>query len=150
MRTIQRDIVGAFIFSNVNQVLLGKNGSGGVYQDLWVIPGGGIEKGETKHQAVARETMEEVGLDISNAKVSLIDEVLTGQSEKTLKETGETVLVDMTFYNFKIEFDAPANEITVSLDDDLGEAAWTPFSDLAGKSFSPSVEKVLKYLGCLT
>ena len=149
MRTIQRDIVGAFIFSNDNHVLLGKNRKGGVYQDQWVIPGGGIDKGETKLEAVKREVMQEVGLDIGGTTVSLIDEVLTGQSKKTLKETGETVLVDMTFYSYKVEYDMPADSIEVRLNDDLGMATWIALDDIAGRSYAPGVEKVLKHLGFL-
>lgn len=149
MRTIQRDIVGAFIFSNDNHVLLGKNRKGGVYQDQWVIPGGGIDKGETKLEAVKREVMQEVGLDIGGTTVSLIDEVLTGQSKKTLKETGETVLVDMTFYSYKVEYDMPADSIEVRLNDDLGMATWIALDDIAGRSYAPGVEKVLKHLGLL-
>ena len=149
MRTIQRDIVGAFIFSNDNHVLLGKNRKGGVYQDQWVIPGGGIDKGETKLEAVKREVMQEVGLDIDGVAVSLIDEVLTGQSKKTLKETGETVLVDMTFYSYKVEYDMPADSIEVRLNDDLGMATWIALDDIAGRSYAPGVEKVLKHLGLL-
>ena len=149
MRTIQRDIVGAFIFSNDNHVLLGKNRKGGVYQDQWVIPGGGIDKGETKLEAVKREVMQEVGLDIDGVAVSLIDEVLTGQSKKTLKETGETVLVDMTFYSYKVEYDMPADSIEVRLNDDLGMATWIALDDIAGRSYAPGVEKVLKHLGFL-
>ena len=149
MRTIQRDIVGAFIFSNDNHVLLGKNRKGGVYQDQWVIPGGGIDKGETKLEAVKREVMQEVGLDIDGVAVSLIDEVLTGQSKKTLKETGETVLVDMTFYSYKVEYDMPADSIEVRLNDDLGMATWIALDDIAGRSYAPGVEKVLKNLGFL-
>jgi hypothetical protein len=55
----------------------------------------------------------------------------------------------MTFYNFKIDFDMPASEMQVSLDDDLGEAVWTPIDQLANKAYSPSVDATLRYLGCL-
>jgi len=87
MRTIKRDIVGAFIFSNDQQILLGKNGKGGVYEDLWVIPGGGIDDGESKRKALARDVQEEVGMDISGAKITGLDEVLTGQSKKVLRDS---------------------------------------------------------------
>lgn len=149
MRTIKRDIVGAFIFSNDQQILLGKNAKGGVYEDLWVIPGGGIDDDESKQQALAREVQEEVGMDISGAKITGLDEVLTGQSKKVLRDSGETVLVDMTFYNYTIEFNAPASEIEIKLEDDLSEAVWTPLDQLAGKKFSPSVQRVLETLGYL-
>jgi len=149
MRTIHRDIVGAFIFSNDGQVLLGKNGKGGVYEDLWVIPGGGIEAGETKMQALIREVAEETGLDIRGAKITEIDLPLTGKSQKTLKETGETVMVEMIFYNFKIDFDLPASALVVRLEEDLSEAVWTPFAALADKPLSISVRQTLEYLGLL-
>lgn len=149
MRTIKRDIVGAFIFSNDQQILLGKNGKGGVYEDLWVIPGGGIDDGESKREALAREVKEEVGMDISGAKITGLDEVLTGQSKKVLRDSRETVLVDMTFYNYAIEFDAPASDIEIKLEDDLSEAVWTPLAQLRDKKFSPSVYRVLETLGYL-
>jgi 8-oxo-dGTP pyrophosphatase MutT (NUDIX family) len=146
MRTIKRDIAGALIFSNDNHVLLGKNNAGGVYDDLWVVPGGGIDEGETSEQAVKREILEEVGIDISNAAIHLVPEVQTGVTEKTLRDTGERVLVDMTFYNFKVNIDLPASEITIKLEDDFGHAEWVPFDGLASKSYSPSVKQLLKSL----
>lgn len=146
MRTIKRDIAGALIFSNDRHVLLGKNNTGGVYDDLWVVPGGGIDEGETKEQAVKREILEEVGIDISNSAIYLVPEVQTGTTEKTLRDTGERVLVDMTFYNFKVDIDLPASKIDIRLEDDFGHAEWVPFADLIGKSYSPSVEKLLRSL----
>lgn len=144
MRTVNRDIVGAIIFSNDEHVLIGKNKKGGVYDDLWVIPGGGIDAGETKEDAVKREILEEVGIDVTNALVSLLPEVQTGMAEKTLRDTGERVLVDMTFYNFRIDIDLPADKINIKLEDDFGYAAWVSLNDLAGKSYSPSVENLLR------
>jgi len=147
MRTIKRDIAGAIIFSNDNHVLIGKNSKGGVYDNLWVIPGGGIDGGETKEDAVKREVLEEVGIDINGTSINQLPEVQTGTTEKTLRDTGERVFVDMTFYNFKVDIDLPADEI--KLEDDFGYAEWVSFDNLTGKSYSPSVENLLKSLDLL-
>lgn len=149
MRAIQRDIVGAFIFSNDGHVLFGKNAEGGVYKGLWIIPAGGVKSGETILQTCIREVSEEVGIDIAKHKVTQIDGAMTGESEKTLSKTGETVMVQMTFYNFKVEIDQPAHQIETRLEDDLSEIVWAPFSELPAMKFSPSVEEMLKRLGCL-
>lgn len=146
MRTIKRDIAGALLFSNDEHVLIGKNVKGGVYEDLWVIPGGGIDDGESKEAAAKREILEEVGIDISDAKIEPIELTQTGTTEKTLRDTGERVLVDMTFYNFKVIIDQPAQSIPIILEDDFGYAEWVPIRNLAEKSYSPSVEKLLKSL----
>lgn len=146
MRTIKRDIVGAFIFSNDGHVLIGKNVKGGVYEDLWVIPGGGIDEGETKEAALQREILEEVGIDITNAAVEVIGIDQTGTAEKTLRKTGERVLVDMTFYSFKATIDLPAREIPIRLEDDFGHAEWVTLESLDTRQYSPSVESVLKHL----
>jgi 8-oxo-dGTP diphosphatase len=58
---MQRDIVGAFIFSSDKHILLGKSRRGGAYSGRWIVPGGGIEPGESKVAAVIRETQEETG-----------------------------------------------------------------------------------------
>ncbi len=149
MRTIKRDIVGAIIFSNDGHVLLGKNVKGGVYDDLWVIPAGGIDDNETKEQAVCREILEETGINLRKASLKLLPDINTGITEKTLRDTGERVIVDMTFYDFRADIDQPANEIDINLTDDFGHAEWVPFDNLAGKSYSPSVKKLLESLDLL-
>jgi len=149
MRTIKRDIAGAVLFSNNKHVLIGKNVKGGVYEDLWVIPGGGIDEGESKEEAAKREILEEVGIDISDAKIEPIELIQTGTTEKTLRDTGERVLVDMTFYNFKVTIDLPAKNIPIRLEDDFGHAEWVPIHKLAEKAYSPSVENLFRSLGLI-
>lgn len=149
MRTIQRDIIGAFIFSNDGYILLGQNAKGGVYENYCTIPGGGIEDGETQLEAVAREVMEEVGIDISTAKVTLIGNDLTGESEKTLRETGERVLVRMKFNDYRIDMPAAAADIAIRLEDDFGEAYWVKLDDLERRKFTPGVQTELTRMGYL-
>ncbi|MBP7847964.1 NUDIX hydrolase [Patescibacteria group bacterium] len=53
--------VRAFIFDEDDNVLLVRNAS----DQLWVLPGGHTEEGETIYEALEREIHEELGLDIT-------------------------------------------------------------------------------------
>lgn len=126
MRKIQREIVGAMIFSKDGKLFQGKKDPkrGGVYPDAWHIPGGGIEKGEDKLTALKREIMEETGIDISPYTIELVDDSGTGASEKTL-ESGEQVVCEMAFTVYRVSIDDKnADEIGVTLNSDLAEYAW--------------------------
>jgi len=149
MRTVHRDIVGGFIFSNDGYILLGKTGRGGSYSGYYVVPGGGVDKHETKLEALKRELLEELGIDITEAKVELIKEIQTGQSEKTLVDTGERVLVDMDFCDFIINFAQPAAKIKVTPGDDLAEAEWIPLDKLSDISMTDPMKHTLRNLGYL-
>lgn len=144
MRTITRDIVGAFIISADNHVLLGQSITGGVFPDKWVVPGGGIEDGETKLQAVIRETLEEVGIDIADAEITPIDTPSYGESPKTLRDSGETVLVKMTFFDFVVKLSQNANDISLSFEDDLSIAKWFSPKDLQNASIGKPTEATLR------
>lgn len=123
MREIHRIIASALLFSSDGKLLLGKKDptSGGVYLDCRHLPGGGIDEGESLHDAVIREVSEEVGIDIHDTEITHLPYVDTGVSEKTLKDTGEKVLCHMEFNRFQITIDQPAHEIETTLSDDLVE-----------------------------
>jgi 8-oxo-dGTP diphosphatase len=149
MRRIQREIVGAFIFSSDQKLLLGKSHKGGVYQNAWIVPGGGIDDGETKLEALKREMLEETGIDITSAKITEIEGALNGESEKTLRDSGERVLVEMHFYNFLILIDDTAKNIEIETDDDFQQARWFSKEELQSLSFSPPTTTTLKKMGYL-
>jgi 8-oxo-dGTP pyrophosphatase MutT (NUDIX family) len=149
MRTINREIVGGFIFSNDGYMIVGKSQPGGVYPGYATIPGGGVDEGETKLAAMKREILEEVGLDISGAKIEQIDISLFGESEKVLKDTGERVFVKMHFNNFEIIIPKPAADITITAGDDFADARWIPVSDLKTLKVIDATRDTLKKLGYL-
>ena len=66
--------VGAFIVNRLGEVLLVRSPkwSG----ELYSIPGGHVEHGETVFQAVRREAREEVGLEVKPVKLYMIQEVI--------------------------------------------------------------------------
>lgn len=143
MRTIKRDIVGAFIFSADGKLLLGKTG---VYNKSYCVPGGGIEKGETVIEALNREISEETGVDISGEKQSFLFNS-TGRSEKTLRDTGERVNVKMNFINYRVDLDAPADDVVIKAEDDFYDAEWFQLEALTSMNVSPPTIEALKRMG---
>ena len=149
MRTIQRTIASALIFSKDGKLLMGKKdpAKGGVYPDCWHIPGGGIDEGESLRNGVIREVREEVGLDISNNAIEPIPFVDSGTTEKTLGD-GEKVLCEMEFNRFKITIsDKNADEITLNPSDDLVEMRWFSLDELADIKQVPSGRELFQRLG---
>jgi 8-oxo-dGTP pyrophosphatase MutT (NUDIX family) len=151
VRTIHRNIVSALIFSKDGKLLMGmKNpAGGGVYADCWHIPGGGIDDGEDQITALRREILEEVGIDTTEAKVSLADDQGSGEAEKTLKDTDEVVLCKMKFNVYRVDLDEDAEDVKTSLDDDLAKIAWVGVSELGGYKLTPPSMTLFTRLGYL-
>lgn len=150
MRTIQRDIASAVLLSKDGKVFLARKGGKAVFAGTWTIPGGGIDEGEGKEQAMQREILEETGIDVKGMQAELVD-VGQGSSEKTLKDTGERVMVDMTFYDFQVMLDKNAEEIKLTIDpSEFEEANWFTKDELATLQLSPTCEKLFRKIKLLT
>ena len=67
--------VGALIFNSKGEILLIKSYK---WKDMFVMPGGHIEVGETMEQALKREIKEETGLDIFDIKFLCFWEYIFG------------------------------------------------------------------------
>lgn len=63
MSFTDRHAARAIILTDANEILLMRMAFPWHEQDLWILPGGGIEPGETAEQAVVREIHEETGAD---------------------------------------------------------------------------------------
>jgi len=90
-----------------------------------------------------------MGIDTSQAKVTLLDDKGEGESEKTLKETGEVVKVKMKFYVYRIQFDKNASDIETRPGDDIEKLAWTDSSNLRDIKLTPPSIELFNRLGWL-
>ena len=123
---------------------------GGVYIDCWHIPGGGVDVGEEKISAIIREVKEETGIDISPYQIELVDDQGGGESEKITPETGDKVLIKMKFNVYRVTLqDKNADEIQLSLDDDLAECHWFDLSELSSVKLTPPSITLFTRLGYL-
>ena len=111
-------------------MLLGKNRQGGVYEGSYVVPGGGVDEGESQYQALRREMQEETSIDITTGKITQVN-TSTGEHEKTLRDTGERVHVNMTFYDYSIALPQDADSIVVRAEDDWTSPCWFTADELA-------------------
>ncbi len=153
MRTIEREIVSAHLYSADGKLLMARNtraDAGVVYGDCWKIPGGGVEEGETRLQTLVREVQEEAGIDISGLDAVLVSDPMTGEAEKVLRETGERVLAKMTFYTYKVVLDRVAEEIPVTLDaHEFDEYRWFDIVELKTLKLSPPSIELFTKMGLL-
>lgn len=151
MRVIERDIAGAVIVSADNQILMGQKvpHSGRVYaQGYWVIPGGGLEPGETQLEALHREIIEEVNLDISPYLITALPEISGRSARKTLP-TGQPVRVQMKFLNFRVDIPLPAAEIPISPSEELPTLRWFELDKLGSYKLTPPSIELFTKLGYL-
>ncbi len=150
MREIHRNIVGILMVSKDGRIFIVKSNPAyrGSYEEYWVIPGGGIEEGESTNDAAIREILEETGIDISKYNLELINSTRTGSTEKTLKKTGERVFVKMNFWEYRVVLhDTTADLVSITLSEEHSEYKWLLPSGLSEVKLSPPTEGLCRELG---
>ncbi|PIN81049.1 DNA mismatch repair protein MutT [Candidatus Woesearchaeota archaeon CG10_big_fil_rev_8_21_14_0_10_32_9] len=118
----------AVIVVHEGKILLGKRNKVNA-NNKWVLPGGGIDWGETSKDAAKREALEETGLEVELEKLVCIKEIIAIHADYH---------AIVFFYLAK-----PKNtDITVS--DDLSEAKFFTIDEIKALDCVTSVEEVLK------
>ena len=126
-----RVAVGAVVFNN-NRVLLVRRGQP-PSKDLWAIPGGSVEIGETLQEAAEREILEETGITIRAGEPVYIFDAI--ERDGTGKIRFHYVIVDLG-----------ADYVTgdPKAGDDAVEARWATAQEINDLQVSRPTLKLLK------
>ncbi|MFI7213272.1 NUDIX domain-containing protein [Micromonospora maritima] len=89
------------------------------YPDLWDLPGGHVEAGESERQALAREMFEELGLRIATESSSRLGDVRVGSGDNA---------VHISVWHVGEWAGSPTNRAP----DEHDDIAWVGIDELAG------------------
>ena len=96
--------------------------------ELWTLPGGGIEHGEDPHDAVLREIHEETGLRATvGATAHIYSAHMPGVRRQGRVVDAQAIRI---VYDGWVPADAPEPEV-LEVDGSTIEAAWVPLADVA-------------------
>jgi len=148
LREIHREIASVVIISSDSKILMGRTHAGGVYPDVWHIPGGGVDPGETLAEAAKREALEEVGLHLPVDALKQLPQVGHGATEKTLK-SGERVWAIMTFNRFECRLPQTSDELSTKMQagDDMTNLHWFTREELETAEQIPGGREFFKEAG---
>lgn len=126
-----RVAVGAVVFKN-DCVLLVRRGQA-PSEDLWAIPGGSMEVGETLQEAAEREILEETGIKIRAGKPIYTFDVIDRDEDGKIR-----------FHYVIIDLAADYVGGEPAAGDDVTEARWVSAHEIKALAVSPPTLKLLK------
>jgi ADP-ribose pyrophosphatase len=129
-----RVAVGAIVIKDEKILLVKRNKT--PHKDLWAIPGGSLELGETLQEAAEREILEETGLTIKAGKPIYTFDLIEREGSGEIRF--HYVIVDLFAHYTSGEL-SPA--------DDALDARWFAPKDLIGIAMSESTRKLLHKMG---
>lgn len=94
----------------------------------WLLPGGGVEVGESLAAAAQRELREETGLDVAVGRLLLVCEAIGPDGD------GLRHLVQVAYAGHVV-----GGELRPGRDGRLTGVAWRPVSELPGLAFFPPI-----------
>ena len=114
----------------------------GVFPDQWGLAGGGVEPGESIHEALKREVFEELGVSISAARPLFFKD---GLHEKSFPD-GSKRNIYMVFLIFECRISAGQ---TIALNSEFSEYAWVEAAFLASYDLNVATRDTFRQLGLL-
>jgi 8-oxo-dGTP diphosphatase len=124
--------VGAVVVDDEQRVLLVKRGHEPLKGE-WSLPGGAVEVGETLRAAVAREVLEETGLDVQ------VGEIVDVLDRLRLEPDGRA-----RFHYVLIDFLCRPVRRALSCGSDAEAAAWARFEELASFGVADATIAVIR------
>lgn len=109
-------IVGPFIVNEKHELLMMTSPK---WKDIWIVPGGHIEPGETMEQALLRETKEEIGVEIEVLGLFNVSEGFTSPPE--FKRNAHFI-----FMNFA----ARLKSDNFQVNEEVSELRWFPIDEV--------------------
>jgi mutator protein MutT len=108
-----------------DQILLVRHEKKG--KSYWLLPGGGVDFGETVEEALVREFKEEVGLTVQVGKMVLVHDSVPPDHHRQV-------------LNLYFIVSTTDTEIKVTKDAVLQDAAFYPLSEFKGMTVNPDVK----------
>lgn len=124
---------GALIFSSSGKMLLVKSHK---WNDLYTVPGGKVELGETCEQAVIREVKEETGLEVENARFVCIQETIF--SDQFWKQA------HFVMHDYCVDLKPGVKEEDVLLNDEAEAFIWVTFEEAMELPLTRETKKLLE------
>jgi mutator protein MutT len=116
------------------KVLLTRRSDYGTFPRLWNLPGGRFEPDENQYMCIEREVSEELGFDIKDKNLTIVDTIAEGDFQRF-------------FFSLKI-----TDELTPALSNEADMYAYVSPTELNNYEFAYPIQKkiIQKYYGlCL-
>lgn len=137
-----RTIVIALVQAKDNKFLMGKRTDQNHTNGYWVFPGGSVEVGESIQEVAKREVMEEVGVDIFNEEVQIIDYESFGLSTKS-RQLGLTK-PDLKFKLVRISLGLDSDLYSLSDTTELDSVSWIDQDKLSNLNVLEEIGNIIK------